>query len=191
MMPVVMLATLLLAAGMAQAQSGNLEPPDSAVNNQGEPLPTTQTQPSWDQKLTGAERFKYVLGSQGVLDKETGLVWEQSPWWTGIPSTSQFTWVQAVSHCIRLKLGGRYGWHMPTIEQLASLIDDSQLNPTLPSGHPFSNVQSDYYWSATTLANTTTSAWDVHFGVGILSAGPYTNTSYSWCVRGGRSNDAI
>ena len=60
-----------------QAASGNLEPPGSAVDNSGDPVATTQTQPSWDQALSGNERFTYVLNqSAGVLDKETGLVWE-------------------------------------------------------------------------------------------------------------------
>ena len=31
-----------------QAQSGVLDPPPSAVDVSGDPVPTTQTQPSWD-----------------------------------------------------------------------------------------------------------------------------------------------
>lgn len=47
--------------------------------------------PEWSQKLPAAIRFRLVLGNAAVLDKETNLVWEQSPgdtdgdgepWWT-------------------------------------------------------------------------------------------------------------
>src|SRR3954467_14198402 len=33
--------------------------------------------PAWSQTLPAAERFQLVLGGAGVLDKETGLVWEK------------------------------------------------------------------------------------------------------------------
>ena len=42
-------------------------------------MPTPQTQPSWDQVLPANERFVLAMGGAAVLDKETGLVWEQSP----------------------------------------------------------------------------------------------------------------
>lgn len=32
---------------------------------------------------------------------------------------------------------------MSTVEELRTLVDPTQSNPALPSGHPFSNVQSD------------------------------------------------
>ncbi len=38
--------------------------------------------------------------------------------------------------------------------------------PTLPLGHPFTNVQGDVYWSATTVAGTPNSAWLVFFDTG-------------------------
>ncbi len=53
----------LLVTGV-QAQSGSLEPPGSAVDGTGDPVATTQTQPSWDQDLPVAERFVLVLGAR-------------------------------------------------------------------------------------------------------------------------------
>ena len=45
--------------------------------------------------------------------------------------------------------GGRLGWELPMRNQLASLVDPSNLDLSLPTGHPFQNVQSAGYWSAT------------------------------------------
>jgi len=38
-----------------------------------------------------------------------------------------------------LKVGGRYGWRLPTIQELHSRIDDTQ-DPALPAGDPFSGI---------------------------------------------------
>src|SRR6266550_2584722 len=105
-----------------------------------------------------------------VLDRETGLVWEQSP------STVTFSWFDARLHCNQLTVGNRLGWRLPTIQELASLIDPTvpSPGPVLSAGHPFSNVQtSSYYWSATTVAyiNPSTSAWAVNFDNGFVNDG--------------------
>jgi len=42
-------------------------------------------------------------------------------------------------------------WRLPTMIELCTLIDFSERDPALPNGHRFSDVQSGYYWSATTI----------------------------------------
>ena len=175
-----------------QAQSGVLDPPPSAVDGSGDPVPTTQTQPSWDQGLPAAERFVLVLptaaisAGEAVLDKNTGLVWEQSP-----PTTTH-TWSAARFQCIRRGVGGQMGWRLPSIPELTSLVvpGDPPGGPDLPAGHPFSNVLSTAYWSATTLAGTPTDAWAVHFRVGLVFASDAKNANFVWCARGGMNADA-
>jgi hypothetical protein len=97
-----------------------------------------------------------------------------------------------LSYCFTKKVGGRKGWRLPTIEELATLVDDTQSNPALPSGHPFSNVQSSsWYWPSTTVANGTTKAWVVKFGSGSVSySDKYRDDYFVWCVRGGQGHDA-
>ena len=126
---------------------------------------------------------------QAVLDKETRLVWEQSP------STTSQMWLDTQRSCNRKTVGNRKGWRLPTTQELASLVDPTQSNPALPPGHPFSNVQSalasSTYWSATIAFPPTNSfAWTVSF-VGLPSG--FVGTSafqgqsfFSWCVRGGQ-----
>ena len=101
--------------------------------------------PPWDQALPVAERFVLVLGGEAVLDKETGLVWQQSP------ETRQRTWSEAIGRCANRDTGGRHGWRLPSLSELGSLVDRSELpfGPTIPVGHPFSNIRRAQYWSAT------------------------------------------
>ncbi len=142
--------------------------------------------PSWDQTLPAATRFIVLtnMNNEAVLDRETGLVWEQSP------STSASDWVSASTQCVKLSKGGRKGWRLPTIQDLESLIDVTQSNPALPSGHPFSNVQSSAYWSASTLAFGSTNAWVVGFSSGGVNGVDKSSGLFlAWCVRGGQGPD--
>jgi hypothetical protein len=139
--------------------------------------------PSWDQQLPAATRFIVLANwqSAAVLDRETGLVWEK------VPRTSTvFSWITASRHCSGLDLGGRKGWRLPTLQELASLVDSSQSNPALPSGHPFT-VQSSNYWSASTFADDTADAYSVAFENGIVLVNVKSSPNLLvWCVRGGQ-----
>jgi hypothetical protein len=76
---------------------------------------------------------------------------------------------------------------------LASLIDPSVLapGPTLPSDHPFMNVQlAVAFWSATSDAGDPTDAWLVGFGSGTVVANSKTGNVNVWCVRGGMNAEA-
>ena len=141
--------------------------------------------PSWDQTLPAASRFIVLsnLGSAAVLDRETGLVWEQSP------DTNTHVWStgDAAFACVSKNVGGRKGWRLPSIVELTSLIDPSvpSPGPTLPAGHPFTNVQSNEYWSATTVANSPVDAWMVDLNVGGVGLNLKVFALNIWCVRGG------
>ena len=86
------------------------------------------------------------------------------------------TWDDAVHYCYDKTVGGRKGWRLPTVEELASLIDTTQNNPALPSGHPFSNVKSSFYWSSTTYAAITGYAWFVYLYLGAVTYDDKTRT---------------
>jgi hypothetical protein len=127
-----------------------------------------------------------------VLDKETGLVWERSPFGSG-----QMKWTDAIYYCYSKDVGGRLGWRLPTVEELASLVDRTQSYPSLPSGHPFDTdcttggcVGSNIYWSATTSAYDTSLAWYIYMGYGNVYYYYKTCDYYVWCVRGGQGYDA-
>ncbi|MBW7898987.1 hypothetical protein B188_00780 [Candidatus Brocadiaceae bacterium B188] len=160
-----------------------------AVEMEAAELPghvTKTTTDAWDQKITKAtKRFKKVLGGEAVLDKETGLVWEKSP------DTTTRSWSDAISYAYNKNVGGRGGWRLPTVEELRTLVDPTQSNPALPLGHPFTNVQSGYYWSSTTYVSNSSFAWDVHFNGGSVYGVDKTSDVYVWCVRGGHGHDGM
>ena len=155
--------------------------------------------PSWDQQLqcdTLATCPRFIVlsnwidavhpsGGAAVLDRETGLVWEQNP------GSFTVNWVTAIfetgsgSTCVRRPTGGRTGWRLPRVEELASL----NTGPTsdLPSGHPFGSNASGTFWSATTSPLDSTRA--VVYPIACSGAGcsfgefPKGESHKVWCVR--------
>ena len=161
--------------------AGELEP--SAL-----PGPTMKTldeiPPTWSQTLPASERFVLVLNNdEAVLDKETGLVWAKDANLAG----GAKTWEQAVLYCRDLNIGGRKGWRLPTVEELASLVDmtgPGTDGTILPEGHPFINVQSSNYWSSTTYEAASDYAWLVPMPHGSVGSLAKTNSFSVWPVRG-------
>ena len=175
---VVFVATGLFLPGLVEA--GDLEP--SAA-----PGPTMKTldqiPPTWSQILPAAERFELVMGGAAVLDKETGLVWARD---ANIAAASK-TWLDAMIYCRNLSIADRKGWRLPTVEELASLLDMSQsVAPYLPTGHPFINVQSSTYWSSTAYEGGSANAWTVRMGSASVNVGSKLVNYHVWPVRGGQ-----
>lgn len=120
-----------------------------------------------------------------VFDKETRLVWERAP------DATKRTWDAAIVHSYTRVVAGRKGWRHPAIEELLSLVDPTQSNPTLPVGHPFVNIQLDYfYWSSSLgMSSLPTYAWGYDFGNAATSNVLKSVNAYTWLVRGGYGHD--
>jgi hypothetical protein len=149
---------------------------------------SARAQALWGEPInTPGDRFIVLesYANQAAYDKETGLVWEQAP------STTTQSWQSAQTSCNNKTVGNRKGWRLPTTQELASLIDPTVPfpGPTLPAGHPFSNVQSSNYWSATSYADDTRNAWYVLFGNGAVAPFAKPVNLFVWCVRGGQGVD--
>jgi len=155
--------------------------------------------PAWDQKLPTNTRFVLVFFEEvcvnnlcgqvarGVLDRETGLVWERSP------SSTLNVWREALRQCADTVHANRMGWRLPTVDELTSLLDPSIVSGArLPPGHPFLNVSSgSFYWTATQSGITISdpALGSFHYvidldtpGVGSVSD---SQDHFAWCVRGG------
>ncbi|MBF0568846.1 MAG: DUF1566 domain-containing protein [Nitrospirae bacterium] len=119
-----------------------------------------------------------------VTDQLTGLMWT-----TNANINGGGSWQDALNYIKTINSNNLYShndWRLPNIRELRSLVDYSQSNPALPSGHPFTNVQSGasgYYWSSTSAHES----WNA-LGV-LMSTGnyyenyKYTSPYYVWPVR--------
>jgi hypothetical protein len=142
--------------------------------------------PAWNRIIPAKNRFVNALDGTAVLDQESGLVWAKSP------TSAKDTWYSALEYCTRLTLGGRKGWRLPTIEELASLVDPSNRDPALPIGHPFT-VNGEYYWSSSTCVYDRNNAWIVHMPSGeVNDQYPKRDNNFNtWPVRGGTNTTLI
>jgi hypothetical protein len=132
---------------------------------------------------------------QAVLDKETGLVWARDAnlaMTRGDDPDGKMPWTTAMTYVFNLNLGGRNGWRLPTPAELASLVDETQSNPPLPSGHPFLNVQSGgleasvYCTSAEFNDGDSINVWGLNMDLNLMLDRPKDNLYYVWPVRGGQ-----
>ena len=95
-------------------------------------------------------------GDGTVLDNLTGLVWALN---ANLPNGSK-TWQAALDYVAGMNAGtnpnlGYTDWRLPNINELESLVNAELYDPALPQGHPFTNVQSFWYWSSTSYVYTT------------------------------------
>ena len=136
-----------------------------------------------------------VNGDGTVKDNLTGLIWLQDANCDGV-----MAWSNALDQANELfdgcsDCGGTDedcglsddssagDWRLPNIKELQSLIDFSENNPVLPSGHPFTDVQSSEYWSSSTNANDTVNAWRVFISDGATVSDDKSIGYYVWPVR--------
>ena len=140
---------------------------------------------TWDKQMNSLGRFEVLrqFNDEAVLDKETGLVWQRSP------DTEWQPYSVAAFRCILGPIGGRRGFRLPAVHELASLVDPSRTDLALPPGHPFQNIVGTYYWSATTDAGDPTRVWTLEFGVGGPEPNFRSDSWRFWCVRSGQGID--
>ncbi len=130
-------------------------------------------------------RFTVQTSSDVVLDNLTGLMWARNANLVG----NHTNWNEAIDFCNALNLGGYADWRLPNRIEIMSLLDVAQTNMSLPQGHPFNTVQTNFYWSSTTFAGDSVYAWIVWMGsetAGTVSRASKANSYCVWPVRGGQ-----
>lgn len=119
-----------------------------------------------------------------VTDRLTGLVW--------LKDTTRFSgrgWNPALAACNNLADDGADltdgslpgDWRLPNSKELRRLIDFSNSNPALPTGHPFVVPASGVFWSSTTATNNMGRAWTIEDGEMVND--PKGTANLVWCVR--------
>ncbi|MDD2856341.1 MAG: DUF1566 domain-containing protein, partial [Desulfuromonadaceae bacterium] len=134
---------------------------------------------------------RFVDNAKGtVTDTLTGLTWlkDANCFGTQMWDAALVKSNTLASGTCGLNDGSEAGdWHLPNSNELWSLVDYGRSNPALPAGHPFANVQSSNYWSGSTYANGTNSAWYVYMIYGFVGYDGKTYFNYVWPVRSGQS----
>ena len=144
-----------------------------------------------------------------VTDKLTMLVWlkdascinSQYPtygdYWGYVNWQKSLDFIKGINDSTYSKCGANYkDWRLPNQTEMLSLYDFSNTEPSLPSGHPFLNVKTEWdwigYWTSTTIMGSTTDAWLIRFSTDIShdisSREAKTSTENVWPVRGGLSS---
>ncbi len=181
------LAIVLSVAGIVRG--GPLDPASP-------PSPTMRTldelPPAWGLSLSAtggcsSQRFACVLSGVGVLDRETGLVWDRNP-------EADQNWLTAKTGCRNAVIGNRKGWRLPTLSELQTLIDPAA-SPKVPSGNPFNvllTTSVDFYWTSTENPVDSSVAWTVTFQSGGHAEKLKTDTTgrHTLCVRNAGHEDA-
>jgi formylglycine-generating enzyme required for sulfatase activity len=113
------------------------------------------------------------------IDPETGLEWQRH-------SPGEMTWHEALEYARSLSLDGRNDWRLPSAVELETLIDRKTLyermRPIMREEVPFRDTLS--YWTSTTFAPNTYSAWIVMFDGAYILSYYKTNPYHVRCVRG-------
>ena len=111
-------------------------------------------------------------------DPETGLEWQYE-------SPGEMTWGDAMEYAKSLSLDGKNDWRLPTAAELETLLDRSilynELRARMRKEVPFRDTLS--YWSSTTFAPNTYSAWIVMFDGAYVLSYYKSNTYNVRCVR--------
>lgn len=130
-----------------------------------------------------------------MIDNLTGLEWVtdlDAVAIKGSAAGSPTSWQNALDSITDINTAGYCGhsdWYLPTVNDLASLINYGFIGGANKYQSQwlilqnFQNVRTNSYWSSSTYASSTTSAWYVNFTFGGVGANSKTDNNYVWPVR--------
>jgi len=136
-----------------ERRAGSSWPAPRFTDNKNGTVTDNLTGLIWLQDANCTETVGEIFRDSGLLDWPSALTWSNN---------------LASGQC-GLADGSVAGdWRLPNINELRSLIDYSNHDPALPTGSPFSNVQSVWYWSSTTNPVYTSGAYNVGLSRGSI-----------------------
>lgn len=119
----------------------------------------------------------YEPDTDTALDIGTGLTWQR------VTDGVERDWDTAQAYCANLVLGGSSDWRLPTITELATIVDESRSEPAIdmnvfPGTPPQAN-----FWTSTTSAANAAQAWGIYFYYGEMNPQDKTVIKLVRCVR--------
>jgi len=125
---------------------------------------------------------RFLLDNETVIDSQTGLMWTKNASFFDFP----MSWGEALNTVKELNKSGLHGyqnWKIPNRKELFSLMSHNTINPSLPIGHPFTNVFASYYWTSSTCVRLPDQAWYIHLGGARVFKGMKYASYMVWPVR--------
>ncbi len=117
-------------------------------------------------------RITGSLGSETVLDRATGLVWQKE-------YTTGMGWQDTLQHCEALHYAGSEDWRLPNANELYSVSNLELYDPA----SDFPDMPSIYFWSSTTRSDMPSQAWSVRATTGHITEKDKTELFAARCVR--------
>lgn len=154
--------------------------------------PWTHALPCLEYMLASNPTSVYVIDSVNgtVTDTRTGLMWDRCPLGvSGVNCTAfppSFNWQAALNAAATVgTYKGFNNWRLPNRNELASLVDECKLNPTI-NDVAFPGSLSFPFWSSSPSAFDAASAWRVDFEQGGTFVDLRSNTNRVRLVRSGQ-----
>jgi hypothetical protein len=117
-----------------------------------------------------------------VIDKVTGLWWQQTIDTGSKNCAGGCTQAQAIAYCANLTLAGHCDWRLPTRIELVSIVDYTKSSNTIDAT-AFPSTPGAAFWTSSPYAPQSGVAWHIHFDSGNSDYGPVGNNQRVRCVR--------
>jgi len=111
-----------------------------------------------------------------VSDGRTGLIWQKT-------ASAAMTWANALAYCESLSLDGNSDWRLPSLKELATIVDDTVTNPSISA--LFTDRPAEGFWTSSPVPTVPTAAYAISFNTGgsIGIDNPHTSSFRARCVR--------
>jgi hypothetical protein len=112
---------------------------------------------------------RYAVGPVDVEDGFTGLTWQRGD--SRDFSAAAVAWETADAYCNQLSFGDGAPWRLPSVQELATLVDESRFSAGLPAIDlaAFPMTAPSAYWSSTRLMGSA-AHWTVDFSYGVVDS---------------------
>lgn len=110
-----------------------------------------------------------------ILDTQTGLVWRRNP------EPGAYTFEEAFARASQVAEETGQAWRVPTVEELASLVDRSRKEPA----SNFPDMSGIRFRSSSPYVGNTNLAWFVNFSYGFVDFSFRSSSNAVRLVRGG------
>ncbi|MBN1610196.1 MAG: DUF1566 domain-containing protein [Polyangiaceae bacterium] len=139
-------------------------------NGSGEAANELAVEPPEHYTVTG------IAPDAEVLDNYTGLVWQQGF------SPSLMAWSEAPAYCSSLNLNGHTGWRVPTLNELASTVNEAKvggaINASAFPNNPNGCKEPKYWFWAAEASKVGGEAWGLSYCDGFT--GNNSGSSGDW-----------